>query len=135
MKFIEKISIKISANIIISILLCTFIFHVFVLTGVIPYDIVWGGRLENISQMYVFEFISLAINSIIMIVVCIKVGYVKTYINLKFINIILWFLVVVFLLNTVGNIVSFSILESIIFTPLTFISALLFYRMAIENIK
>jgi len=133
-QIIEKISMKMSANIIITILLFVFIFHVLVLSGAVPYNIVWGGRLENISQMYIFEIISLIINSIIMFIVCMKVGYIKTYINLKLINVTLWFLVAIFLLNTIGNIVSLSALESMIFTPLTFISALLFYRMAIERI-
>ena len=131
---IEKISMRTSANIIIIILLSVFVFHILVLIGVVPYNIVWGGRLENISQMYVFEIISLTINSVIMFIVCMKAGYIKTYINLKLINVTLWFLVAIFLLNTIGNIVSLSALESMIFTPLTFISALLFYRMAIEKI-
>jgi hypothetical protein len=131
---IEKISMRTSANIIIIILLSVFVFHILVLIGVIPYNIVWGGRLENISQMYVFEIISLTINSVIMFIVCMKAGYIKAYINLKLINVTLWFLVAIFLLNTIGNIVSLSALESMIFTPLTFISALLFYRMAIEKI-
>jgi len=125
---------KMSANVIITILLFAFIFHILVLSGAISYDTVWGGRLENISQMYIFEIISLIINSIIMFIICMKVGYIKTYINLKIINFMLWFLVIIFLLNTIGNIASLSTFESVVFTPLTFISTLLFYRMAIEKI-
>ena len=133
--YIKKINVKMTANIIIAILLCVLVFHTLVLIGIIPFDIVWGGRLENMSQMYVFETASLIINFIIMFVVGMKVGYIKAYLNRKIINTILWFLVVVFLLNTVGNVISLSTLEAIVFTPLTLVSTLLFYRIAIEEIK
>jgi len=133
MNAIKKISVKMAANIILALLLCVLVFHILVLAGIIPFNIVWGGRLESMSQMYVFEMVSLIINLIIMSVVGMKAGYIKAHLNKKVVNAILWFLVVLFLLNTVGNVVSLSALEAIIFTPLTLISALLFYRMAIEE--
>jgi len=133
MDVIKKISMQMAANITLIILLCVLIFHILVLVGVIPFNIVWGGRLENVSQMYLFETVSLLINLIIMSVVGMKVGYIKNYLNGKVINAILWFLVVLFMLNTVGNVVSLSALEAIVFTPLTLFSSLLFYRMAIEE--
>ena len=133
MDIIRKFSVKRAANIILVILLCVLVFHILVLAGLIPFTIVWGGRLETVSQMYVFEAVSLIINLAIMSVVGMKVGYINPYLNGKIINAILWFLVALFLLNTVGNIVSLSALEAVVFTPLTLISALLFYRMAIEQ--
>ena len=133
MDVIKKLSIKVTANIILAILLCVSIFHILILTGLIPYDIVWGGRLESVSQMYVFETVSLIINLVILSVVGMKAGYIPYFLNSKVVNVILWFLVILFLLNTVGNAISLSAIEAIIFTPLTLISALLFYRMAIEQ--
>lgn len=127
---IKKITLEVSANIILLMVVCVLIFHTLVLLGVIPFETVWGGRLENVSQMYLFETISIVVNLIIISVVGMKVGYIKRYLNEKIINTILWFLVVLFVLNTIGNIISLSLVESLIFTPLTFISALLFYRMA-----
>ncbi len=133
MKIIRKLSLKMAANIMLILLFCVLAFHGLVLMGQIPFDMVWGGRLENASQMYVFETVSVMINLGIMFAIGVKAGYLKPYLNRKIINAILWFLVVVFLLNTVGNIVSLSTEEMIIFTPLTLLSALLFYRMAIEH--
>ncbi len=133
MDVISKISLKATANIILTMLLCVFIFHILILVGLLPYGIVWGGRLESASQMYVFEAASLTINLVIMSVVGMKVRYIPPFLNTKVINVILWFLVALFLLNTAGNIISLSKVEAIIFTPLTLISALLFYRMAIEQ--
>ena len=133
MDIIRKFSLKRAANIILVVLLCALIFHALILVGLIPFNIVWGGRLESVSQMYVFEAVSLVINLAIMLVVGMKAGYINPYLNGKIINAILWFLVALFLLNTVGNMVSMSALEAVIFTPLTLLSALLFYRMAIEQ--
>ena len=92
-----------------------------------------GRPIRNRISNVCVETISLLINLAIMFVVGVKAGYIKRYLNIKIINAILWFLVALFLLNTIGNLVSLSALEAIIFTPLTLISALLFYRMAIEE--
>ncbi|PCI03772.1 MAG: hypothetical protein COB79_00140 [Zetaproteobacteria bacterium] len=129
----QMIKVKTAANTILVILFCVLVFHLLVLVGFIPFDTVWGGRLETQSQMYVFETVSIIINTIIMLVVSMKAGYIKAYLHMKIINTILWFLVVLFTLNTAGNILAMSWLETLIFTPLTLISAFLFYRMAIEK--
>ncbi|MBU1821706.1 MAG: hypothetical protein KKG00_09395, partial [Bacteroidetes bacterium] len=49
------------------------------------------------------------------------------------INGILWLFVAVFALNTLGNLVSFSSLETIVFTPLTTLLALFTARVALEK--
>ncbi len=83
--------------------------------------------------MYVFETASLTINLAIIAVIGIKIGYIKPYISKKVVNIILWGLVILFSLNTVGNIVSTNSLEAIMFTPITIIAAILCCRLAIEK--
>lgn len=109
------------------------IYHILILTELIPYKIAWGGRLETKSQMYSFETVSIVINLLIMLVILIKGAYLKTNIPVGIINIFLWILTALFTLNTIGNLFSNNFLEMIIFTPLTFISAILCYRMAIEK--
>lgn len=102
-----------------------FVFHILVITQIIPYTIVWGGRLKSTSEMYVFELVSIFINSILFTTLLIKGEILKVRIPIKIIHFILWFFVFIFLLNTLGNIVAKDILERLIFTPLTFISAIL----------
>jgi len=108
------------------------VFHLFVLSGVVPYSIVWGGRLESTIQIYLFETISLAVTLAVIILAGIKGKFIKPYLPSKVVNFLLWVLAVLFAFNTIGNLFAESNLEMIIFTPLTFISAILFYRMAIE---
>lgn len=62
-KFIfKKMNYKISINILLGLLIVVILFHIAVIAKAIPYDIAWGGRLQNDSEMYVFETISILIN-------------------------------------------------------------------------
>lgn len=119
--------------IMMGLLSCVVVFHLLVLSGIVPYNIVWGGRLESAMQMYAFELVSLTINLVIIAIVGMKGGYIKPYLPDKLVTFLLWVFVILFALNTVGNLFAESKLEMIIFTPLTFISTILFYRLAIEK--
>ncbi|VAW28220.1 hypothetical protein MNBD_BACTEROID06-1037 [hydrothermal vent metagenome] len=130
---IKKIDIRVAINIMLILLVLVLIYHLLILIELIPYQIAWGGRLETRSQMLAFESVSIGINVIIMTIILLKGEYIKTRISVRVINILLWILTVVFILNTVGNLISNNLLETIIFTPLTCISAILCYRMAVEK--
>ncbi len=116
--------------ILLTLVLC---YHLLILVELIPYQVAWGGRLETKSQMYVFETISIGVNLIIYAVILIKGAYIKTNIPIRVINILLWILTAIFVLNTIGNLFSDNFLEMIIFTPLTLISSIFCYRMAVEK--
>jgi len=130
---IKKISFKLAVITMLVVFICTIMFHLLVLVGIIPFNIVWGGRLENASQMRLFESISIIINLLIIIVVAIKGRYIKPFIPEKIINFILWMFVVLFILNTIGNLFAVTSIEAIIATPLTLIAAVFCYRMLIEK--
>jgi hypothetical protein len=89
----------------------------------IPYDITWGGRLQNDQEMYVFETTSIAINLFLIWILSMKGNFVTYKFPVKVIHIILWIFVVVFALNTVGNLFAKTLLEKA-FTLLTLGSAL-----------
>ncbi len=130
---IKLLSLKFSIDAMLILLILVLCYHVFILTELIPYQIVWGGRIETKPQMYVFETISIVINLVIFTIILLKGAYIKTNIPVRVINILLWILVAIFVLNTIGNLFSNNFLEMIIFTPLTFISSIFCYRMAIEK--
>ena len=81
----SKLAIKIMLWLITIITL----FHLAILTKIIPYEITWGGRLENDSEMYVFETISIIFNIFFGLVLLIKDERLPTFIPMKVINIIL----------------------------------------------
>ena len=106
----SKLAIKIMLWLITIITL----FHLAILTKIIPYEITWGGRLENDSEMYVFETISIIFNIFLGLVLFIKGERLPAFIPMKVINIILWVFLILFGLNTIGNIFAKTLFEKIL---------------------
>lgn len=107
-------------------------FHLAVIVGLVPFDMIWGGRLKTREELYVFESISLVLNTLMLWIVAIRMGYVKVLVTLKVTRVILWLMVILFSLNTIGNLMAFNNLETYIFTPITFLMALFSFRLAIK---
>lgn len=93
-------------KIFLALLAAIIMFHLSLLFKIIPYDITWGGRLQNDNEMYVFEIISISINVFLGFVLLMKGEFIKRYIKQKAINSILWIYLVLFVLNTIANIFS-----------------------------
>lgn len=108
-------------------------FHFCILFGLIPFEIVWGGRLKSLEEMVVFETISLTINFLMLFVVSVRCGILKIKLHDRVFPIFFWFIFVLFALNTVGNLFSTNDMERLIFTPITAISALLSLRLALSK--
>lgn len=99
------------------------VFHSCILLKIIPYDITWGGRLQSDQEMYIFEITSIAINLFLIWILSMKGNFVTYKFPVKVIHVILWVFVVVFALNTVGNLFAKTLLEKA-FALLTLGSAL-----------
>lgn len=125
----QKIPFFFAVNTVLILLTGILVFHLLVLFQVIPYGIVWGGRLKSVEQMWTFEATSIAINALLFVAVSIKAGYLKTFVPIKVVNMVLWCFVVLFALNSVGNLFAKASLETVIFTPVTLVLALLSYRL------
>lgn len=110
------------------LLILVTVFHLSILVKLIPYNIAWGGRLNNDTEMYTFESISIFINLFLILVLLIKGNYLKLKWNGKIITVILWVFFVIFILNTLGNIVAKTNFEKG-FAVLTFISAILIWNI------
>lgn len=126
---------KFAIHSLITILLLVVIFHVFVMTGIIPFNIVMGGRLNDSAQMLRFESIALLVNLVMLFIVLIRAGFLKINVNSKIIRICFWTMFVLFLLNSIGNLFSNSLTEKIIFTPLTIFLSLVSFRLALYEEK
>jgi hypothetical protein len=104
--------------------------HFSILAGIIPFELIWGGRLKDHNQMLRFETVSVSVNLVMLAVIGVKAGFLKVQINPKLISVLLWLMGGLFLLNTLGNLFSSNDLEKAIFTPLTFILAIFCFRLA-----
>lgn len=102
-------------------------FHVLIVLQIIPYTIVWAGKLNSLNDMYKFEIVSLSINFILLSVLLLKAEYIKSKIPPIVLNVIIWIFIVLFSLNTIGNLMAENMWEKIIFTPLTLTFAILLF--------
>jgi hypothetical protein len=108
------------------------LFHLLVLTGVIPYGIVWGGRLQSREQMLSFEAVSIGLNLLMLAVVAVAAGRLRLRVPPRLIQGLLWLMAGLFALNTVGNLLATTTLERLLFTPLTLLLAVCSLRLALS---
>ncbi|WP_224995524.1 hypothetical protein [Cesiribacter sp. SM1] len=124
---------QIATSGILIILSLIVVFHLLVMLGIIPFEIVWGGRLKDASQMLVFEAVSVVLNLLMLAVVGTHAGILKVKLNRMVIKTALWAMFLLFLLNTVGNLFSNNELEKMLFTPLTLLLSLFSLRLALSK--
>jgi hypothetical protein len=105
------------------------LFHILVMAGVIPFAYIWGGKLTSKEEMLTFESVSVLINLFIIAIMLLKGNFIPNQLPVKWINAMIWLFVIVFSLNTIGNFFAESSLEMIVGSVVTFISALLCYRI------
>lgn len=115
------------------------LFHLIVIIGIIIFDYVpneflWGGRMKTKDELLQFEIISLAVSFFCVIIILIRSQSIKIKLLLGFSRVILWILFILFLLNTVGNLLAESSFEKS-FALLTLILSTLCLRMALEPTK
>lgn len=115
---------KIAIKIILGLLSLVIVFHLCILTKIIPYATAWGGMIQNDSQMYIFEIISIIVNLFLGFVLLMKGGYLQYYLKQNVVNTILWIFLFLFILNTIGNSVAKTNFEKS-FAALTLIFAFL----------
>src|SRR5215218_8008349 len=104
---------------VLGILSFIIVFHLLVIVGLIPFDIIWGGNISEKTEMYTMEAISIAVNMVMLFIVSVYSGIIKLNINHKLIIGAVWVMFVFFLLNTLGNLLAKTTIETYIFTPLT----------------
>lgn len=126
------ISFKLANTSIITICTLALFLHILILFQVIPYHFVWGGRLNNSTDLIIFETISITVQTLFLFVILVKAGYMfKGKFN-KVVNMGIWAMFVLMILNTIGNLASTSFFETIIMTPITALLVILLFRIGIE---
>ena len=130
---IRKLNFNLCCNAVLLLGSLSLLFHFFILLQIIPFSIVWGGRLHKLSEMYMFEAVSVFINLLMLSVVAVKAKYVNINFGGRLVNALLFLFSGFFILNTIGNLASNSSIEAILFTPITVILSVLFYRIGIEK--
>ncbi len=107
--------------------------HALILLGIVPFQMVWGGRLTEHSRMVVFESVSLAVNLLMVLVVLVQAGRLRLKVKAIVLKVALWAMALLFGLNTLGNALSHNTLEKSLFTPLTLLLCLGCLRLALSK--
>lgn len=107
--------------------------HFIILLKIIPYNLIWGGRLKSDTEMYRFEIFSILINALFIIVILVQAGFWMSNIPNKVITFALWLMTGLFLLNTLGNAISKNKIERLVFTPITILLAIFSLVLALTN--
>jgi hypothetical protein len=115
---------------LIVLLSAAILFHLLVLVGVVPHDIVWGGRLESEALVPVFEGVSLSLNALFLGVSLIEAGYLPFTFNTRVSRGVFVTMGVIFTANTVGNLLSRNAIEQRVFTGLTLLIAIFCFVIA-----
>ena len=113
-------------RVLISITVLSLLLHLLILVKIIPYEITWGGRLNNDSEMFLFESMSIGILTFFLLVLLQKGKQLKAFLSNRAITIILWIYFALFALNTLGNLFAETRFEQG-FTVVTFTLALLIW--------
>lgn len=118
---------------LLAILSAVILFHFLVLTGLIPFEIVWGGKLESQGQMLIFEAVSIGLNGLMVFMVLLRGGWLRWPVHPRFVRGAMWAMCGLFVLNTFGNLLSDNAFEKVVFTPMTLVLAFLCWRLALKS--
>lgn len=128
------ISAKLAGKVLLGSLGLLLVFHILVLLGVIPANIVWGGMIQEAqSNLVTLEVIALLVTGLFMLIIAAKLGYIQVGKLSGIVNIGIWLIFAFLLLNTLGNLASGVSFENLVFAPITIILAFCAFRLAIER--
>lgn len=130
---VQKISARNAAATLLILTAGVLLFHMLIVLQIIPYNIVWGGRLTSYAEMIRFESVSISINIIVAAVAAMAAGFIPKLMPQKLLDIALWGLFILLVFNTIANPFSATLFEAIVFTPMTFIMAVCLYRLILSH--
>lgn len=130
----KLLSIRLAGNTLLLALGCLALFHIAVLAGFAPADMVWGGQAEvSATRLQVMESIALIATLGLVGLIYMRLKDIGTGRMRKGVTVGIWLLFGFFLLNTAGNLASTTSLETWIFTPVTVLLAICALRLAVEK--
>jgi membrane protease YdiL (CAAX protease family) len=118
---------QLPVKVFLGFLFVVILFHLSIVFGAIPFNIVWGGRLQNETEMYAFEAVSILVNLFLVSVLLMKGDFINFRFKKRTIKVILWVFFALFVLNTLGNLMAKTNFEkgfavvTLIFAVLIFI--------------
>ncbi len=131
---LKRVSAKLAGNILLISLGFVAVFHILVIIGVVPANVIWGGQIGNApANLIALELFALLMTALFAGIIAAKAGYINAGRFRKAVARGVWIVFAFFVLNTIGNFASGASAENWIFAPLTILLALCALRLAIER--
>lgn len=131
-KFKDLLSVDLAAKIYFAITAIALVYHFLIVTQIVDYKNVWGGQLESLDQMYTFEAFSVVLQLIFAGIIYLKAYTFPTKTIYNIAKTLTFLIAFIFLLNTLGNLNAKEVFERVVFTPLTLISSIVAFRIALD---
>jgi hypothetical protein len=126
------ISAQMAAKISILLMGLLVLMHILILLNILSADFVWGGQLANDgSNLMELEIVAIGMLLVFIILVAAKSKLMKVP-DSGLLKVSCWLIVAFYILNTAGNLAAESTTESLVFTPVTILLALLTARVALD---
>lgn len=119
-----KFNTRLAEHILLLLLAMVGIFHLLVVIGLVPYALVWGGRLASFKTAQLTEVFSFLISLVMLLIVAIHAGYLRPVLSRKVTLLFIRIFLFLFLLGTVGNLLSKNAIEQFVFAPITLVLTL-----------
>lgn len=109
------------------------VFHIGVIAGIVPDSIVWGGNAKSKNEIYKLETVSIVLNLLFLLFALVLNNTIKIQLHTFIKKTLLWLMSALFILNTIGNLLAKSKLETILFTPITLLLSTTCLYLAIKK--
>ena len=126
---------RITGNILLLLLSLLVVFHVLVILDMFPFEQTWGGSIEDRSQVIVYEGFAIVSTLIFILIVAVKLDYIKIKRLQKAADIGIWIMGAFFSLSLVGNLMAKGGMEKTIFIPVSIVLVFLTFRLAVSKRK
>jgi hypothetical protein len=130
----KLVSARLAGNILLVSFGLLAVFHVLVLMGFVPANIIWGGQAgDSPGNLRTLEIVSLLFSVIFGIIIAVRLDYFLEGEFRRATKVGIWIIFAYLLLNTAGNLASGVSFENLVFAPITLVLAFFALRLAIER--
>lgn len=129
---LKRIPQQWAIRVIYSICCLAIIVHLLVIVNILPSKYVWGGKIKDSSSSVILSLIAILINAILLLIVFVKLKAKAKPVLSTIIKGVLLFYALLYALNTIGNLLAESTIETLVFTPLTLLLSVACFRLIIK---
>lgn len=126
---LRRIPFRTAAHTLLALFTAAIIFQLTAVAGIIPAEMVWGGRLQSQEERTMGALVSIVVLVLFGLLVLVRMGRIGR--SLPALGKWgLWVMCGLFILNTAGNLAAHDHCETLLFTPITTAAAVLAARVA-----